>query len=330
MIAAESTRSQPVDASADLLLPLHALHSPARVWPLTNCSLDLWISLMHNRGLTPEPVMCGLVEQDDEGDHFTFCKFDMEDLERLYGLAVRELPVFDNLQAHTRVQTDRGRVVLIELDGYHLPDTRSTSYHRQHTKTTVGVLRIDPARHWMRYLHNAGCYEVSGEDYDALFSIDCANRELPGTLFPYTEFVLEQTAPLEGSALRDASVDALRRHLASVPRRNPFVSYSERFARDMETIIERGPEFFHLYTFNHFRQFGAVAGLLEAYACWLGQAPDSALVTQCRAIAEQAKLLQMRVARIAARRRLDNSQDLLFGIAQHWEASIEGFRRLAF
>ena len=329
MTAVASTLPSAADAPVESLLPLHPLHASDRAWPLTNCSLDLWVTLLHSRGLAPEAVMGALVELDDEGDHFTFCKFDMGDVERLYGLALRELAVFDHLQSHTRIQTERGHIVLIELDGFHLPDTRSTSYHREHSKTTVGVLRIDPARRWMRYLHNAGCYEVSGADYDALFAVDNADRQSGSVLFPYTEFVSMRHPPLVGQALRDASLQTLRQHLEAAPRHNPFVVYSERFKGDMEKLIDRGQDFFHLYTFNHFRQFGAVAGFLEAYARWLGQAPGSELVTHCRTIAEQAKLLQMRVARIAARRRLDNSQDILTDIAHHWEASIEGFRRLA-
>ena len=326
---APSTPPTGSDAPVESLLPLHPIHGSERAWPLSNCSLDLWITLLHSKGMEPEAAMGALVELDDEGDHFTFCKFDMTDVERMYGLALRELAVFDRLQAHTRVQTARGNVVLIELDGYHLPDTRSTSYHREHTKTTVGVLDIDPDRRWMRYLHNAGCYETSGQDYDALFAVDAGDRQATGMLLPYTEFISIRHAPLEGAALRTASLEALRQHLALAPARNPFASYGERFGRDLETLIERGNDFFHIYAFNHFRQFGSVSGCLEVYARWLGLAADHELVTHCRQIAEKAKLLQLRVARVVARRRIDNSQDIVNDIAHHWEATIEGFRGLA-
>ena len=320
---------QALAAPGESILPAHALHAPTRAWPLTNCSLDLWITLLHSRSLAPEPLMGALLQINDEGDHFTFCKFDMAELERMHGLVLYELAVFDHLQTHAQVQTARGHTVLVELDGFHLPDTRSTSYQRTHSKTTVGIVDIAPERRWLRYLHNAGCYELSGDDYSALFAVDSPTQQAAGALFPYAEFVQARHAPLSGAALRQAALESLRLHLALAPRLNPFTSYLQRFDADMQALIERGDAFFHLYAFNHFRQFGAVFAFLGSYAEWLGAPADSPLVHSCNQIAEQAKLLQLRVARVVARKRPDNSKEIVAGFVGHWETVIAGFSQLA-
>ena len=64
------------------------------------------------------------MRQDFEGDHFTFFKFPLEDLEALFGLAVQELAIYDSVESHTLSQLERGRLVLIEVDSHWLPDAR--------------------------------------------------------------------------------------------------------------------------------------------------------------------------------------------------------------
>ena len=52
----------------------HALHRADRTWEQTNCSLDLWIELLHHLGLEPLAAFGGAVRLDFEGDQYTFLR----------------------------------------------------------------------------------------------------------------------------------------------------------------------------------------------------------------------------------------------------------------
>jgi hypothetical protein len=304
----------------------HLAHQADRQWPQTNCSLDLWITYLHAKGLAPEALMGALVQIDDEGDQFTFCKFDNADLLQMHGLALRELAVFDKLQSHIATQVARGHLVMVELDGFHMPDTRATSYQREHTKTTMGIDMIDPIGRRLGYFHNSGYHHLDGADYDAIFAVDRVDMQATGTLFPYTEYLLKKQPALAGEALKAAAVARLRDHLKSAPVANPMTSFKKRFPEDMAAVIERGNEYFHIYAFNHFRQFGAVFGLLEIFARWLGDALDEPVAMHCDQIAAKAKVMQFRAARSVARRKVDDCAGLLDELAEHWAAAMVGFR----
>jgi Domain of unknown function (DUF1839) len=307
----------------------HPVHGPDRHWPQSNCSLDLWISFLHSKGLAPEALMGALIQIDDEGDQFTFCKFDTTDLSVMHGLVLRELAIFDHLQSHIATQTARGNLVMVELDGFHMPDTQTTSYHREHTKTSLGIDLIDPVERRLGYFHNSGYYTLNGADYDALFQVDSLDRASTGTLFPYAEYVLPKREPLRGAALKRAATDALRGHLSLAPRANPFQSYLARFDADVAALITRGNAYFHVYAFNHFRQFGAAFGLFGAFLEWLEE--DSSwtlpLIAHCEQIAAKAKLLQFRVVRAVARGRADDSRLIVLELAVHWDTVISGLRQ---
>lgn len=96
--------------------------------------------------------------QDYEGDQATFSKVPTDDMERLFGLRLLELAVFDRLEAHVAEQCARGRIVVVEVDGHFLPDTLGVSYRVTHPKTTIGITRIDPERRRLDYFHNEGFF----------------------------------------------------------------------------------------------------------------------------------------------------------------------------
>jgi hypothetical protein len=74
-----------------------ALHAGERIWLETNCYIDVWAELLPALGHPAEAALAFTVRQDFEGDHFTFFKFPLEDLETLFGLAVQELAIYDTL-----------------------------------------------------------------------------------------------------------------------------------------------------------------------------------------------------------------------------------------
>ncbi len=192
----------------------HALHQGERVWQETNCYVDLWIELLHGFGLDPRAAFGFTVTQDFEGDQFTFFKFPLEDLERLYGTQVQELAIYDSLEARVLAQTLRGHTVLVEVDGFYLPNTRATSYRREHPKTTVGIDFIDPDARRLGYFHNTGYHMLDGEDYDGVFRKLPQFAQQPDLLFPYVEFAKQARPALEGTALAEASAELLCAHLA--------------------------------------------------------------------------------------------------------------------
>jgi len=105
----------------------------------------------------------------------------------LYGIEVHEMLPYRSLPEHIEEQLRHGRTVLVEMDAWYLPDTAATSYRAEHLKTTIVPEAIDRGAERLRYLHNAGLYELSGEDYRGCF------RMLPhftdDVMDPFTELV---------------------------------------------------------------------------------------------------------------------------------------------
>jgi hypothetical protein len=290
----------------------HVLHQGDRVWQETNCYVDLWIELLHGFGLDPRAAFAFTVTQDFEGDQFTFFKFPLEDLERLYGTQVQELAIYDSLEDRVLAQTLRGHTVLVEVDGYYLPNTRATSYRREHPKTTIGIDFIDPAGLRLGYFHNTGYHVLDGEDYDGVF------RKLPqfagqaDLLFPYVEFAKQARPALEGTALLDASVELLRAHLPRRPLRNPITQWRAAFPEQLDTLLTRGEIFFHLYSFNLMRQLGANFEFLSKYLEWLsaqGMEIPPEIAGSAQKIASESMVMQFRLVRAMARGRHDLCSD---------------------
>ena len=105
----------------------HALHRGERIWRDTDGPVDLWIELLHGYGLEPRAALAFTVTQDFEDDQFTLGKLPLEDIEKLYGLQVQELSIFDSLEERALTQTRRANTVLIEVDAFYLPDMRAAS-----------------------------------------------------------------------------------------------------------------------------------------------------------------------------------------------------------
>jgi len=296
---------QPDDSSAADILGLseaawtpQKLHDGERIWLETNCYVDVWAELLPALGHPAEAALGFTVRQDFEGDHFTFFKFPLEDLEALFGLAVQELAIYDTIESHTLGQLRRGRPVLIEVDAHWLPDAGPT-YRKGHVKTTVAAIALDPARRRFGYFHNTGYHELSGEDFDGLFRKPSA----PDQLFPYVEFVKRDGGALAGPALVARSIELLRGHLARRPKANPIGAWREVLPGHLETLAARDMDYFHLYAFNLPRQLGANFEMLGTYLDWLGGSDAAAMAA--RRIAEGAKAVQFQLARMANRRRFD-------------------------
>ena len=302
------------------------LHDAARDWPQTNCYVDLWIEATHARGLSPEAMLGFTATLDFEGDQFTFFKPPLNDLETLYGFCVRELSIYDDLAGHLVDQCAQGRLILVEMDAFHLPDTRGVSYGLESSKTTIGVNRIDPAARRIDYFHNDGYFRADGADYDGLmaFGAESGRLKLP----PYAEILKADFAPLDAPAARDCARSLLARHLARKPARNPISAFGARLPDLIDRVAAHEPEFFHKFAFNSLRQLGANFELMASGLAWIGEPGEFAgEIEACRALSGSAKAFQFLLARAIVRRKAVGLDGSLATMTEAYERLFDGLAR---
>ena len=141
---------------------------------------DLIVEMAHALGLDPVAMLPYTLAVDFEGDQWTFFKPCFAELYDLYGFDIQELAISRPLAEHVVEQVEAGRAVLVEVDSWFLPDTAGTAYQLAHAKTTIGVNRIDLGANRMGYFHNAGYFEVEGEDFRRVLRIRNTTNT-PGT-----------------------------------------------------------------------------------------------------------------------------------------------------
>ncbi len=297
----------------------HLLHASDRMWPETNCFVDLWIELVASCGLPPEAMFGFTLTQDFEGDHFTFFKMPLEDLEALYGIRSTELAIFDDVETHIETQLKRGRISLIEVDSFYLPDTHGVGYRNDHGKTTIAINRIDRANLTLDYFHNAGYFALDGEDYAGVFQHHLKEGEPP--FLPYAEFAKFPQKPVPEERRRAVAERLLVQHFSRRPADNPVRAFSQVFPAQVEKVADRPFGFFHKYAFNTLRQLGANFELAASHLQWLAgpQAFDDAAAEALK-IAEVAKTVQFQLARAVARRKFEPLATALNPAADAWDA----------
>ncbi|PKA39086.1 DUF1839 domain-containing protein [Rhizobium sullae] len=296
----------------------HALHSSERMWPETNCYIDLWIEVLNTLGLPPEAMLGFTLTQDFEGDQFTFFKVRLEDLEALYDIRVTELAIFDRVEHHIETQIGRGRLCLIEMDSFYMPDTQGTAYRSEHGKTTVAINRLDTAAKRVEYFHNAGYFELEGEDFDGLFQSQLTDKDRP--FLPYTEFAKFPRTFAGENYIRDVAGRLFKVHFSRRPADNPIRAFAKQFPQQVEAVAERPFGFFHKYAFNTLRQFGANFELAADHLAWLSRGKFVQAEESARRISEVAKSVQFQLARAVTRRKFEPLQTALDPAADAWDA----------
>lgn len=282
-------------AATPALHPRHALHGLDRAWPETNCYLDLWIGLLSAIGQDPRPVLGVAAALDWEADHFTFLKPCAADLFLLTGAVLHELALYDRTARQVEAQLARGAVALVEVDAFFLPDTSGAAYRERHTKTTIGIVAMDRDAGWLDYVHNAGLFRLSGEDF-------CGVLGLPpheALLSPYAELVRLPASSPASDTQRSHARRCLARFAATRRPGNPIA----RFAKALPALMARtggDSHAVHALCFNTARQVGSVFGLFSDHLLWLG-----AEWHEAAGLANSAKTLQFQIARAARRGRDD-------------------------
>ena len=297
----------------------HALHDAARDWPQSNCYADLWIEALNALGHEPRALFGFTTAMDFEGDQFTFFKPALEDIERMYGLVVHELSLYDSLAGHVEEQMKRNRLVMVEVDAFYLPDTRGITYQLEHSKTTIGINRIDIANRSLDYFHNEGFFRLEGNDFDG--AMRCTQAIVTAQpLPPYAEMVKVAGPALAGAALRRTARELLHHHLQRRPINNPIRAFAAAYEAQAQAATTRLPCFFHSYAFNTFRQIGANFELLASHLEWLDAVEFAAPIASARAISAATKTQQFQLARGLARKRTSGLAHGLEGMATDWDA----------
>lgn len=297
------------------------VHGPGTPWPETNCALDLYLELLNVTGRHPEALGVVALSADFLGDAWVTLKPGSDDLQR-HGLSVVEYNTWRPLLEHVAHHLDTGRLMTVETDSWWLPDTAGTAYRNEHTKTSITPLRLDPVARTMTYLHNAGCYALEGEDFEALWSEQAPRTWVP---IPYVELVTLCAAPTE-QRMRTEVADAVRSHLGRAPASNPVERLRAHLVATLPRIVDDEPAF-HKLAFVTTRQLGASAQLAAGFLRWW--APDDPdVVRAARAfteVAERAGQTQFALARAARGRRVD-LQTLLAGLPAVWDEAIAAVR----
>ncbi len=211
-------------------------------------------------------MMGGAVAADFELDQWTFFKPSPDDLFRLYGIDLHEVQPYRGFPTLIATRLAAGQTVMPEVDSFYLPDVAATAYRTDHVKSTIVAESIDEDAKVLRYFHNTGYHELSGEDYDKLFATYSGDGHLP----TYVELLRLGAGPVPtGDELRGVARELLAAYLARRPADNPFTRFSAQLEADLPALLEGSTADYHAYAFHNPRMVGASMELLAGHVRWL-------------------------------------------------------------
>ena len=300
----------------------HVLHAEDRVWVEKNCYVDLWIELLHALRMDPVACLGFTLAVDFEGDQWTFFKPSHDELWRLYGIDVQELTVWRPLVDHAIEHLGAGKWISTEADAYWLPDTAGTDYRSQHTKTTIVLNDIDVEARRLGYFHNAGYFELSGEDFVKTLQLD-GSRDDPGFMPFFAELVrVDRCVRRDEGALKAVARELLAKHLARRPSSNPVERFARRFKSDLPMLQSAGLATYHKWAFAGIRQLGAAFELAAAHLAWLDHEGFAEAVVAFNGIATGNKALILKAARAVNAGRAFDAGPLFEEMSRAWDAGI--------
>jgi Domain of unknown function (DUF1839) len=280
----------------------HMLHSDDRIWPETNCYIDLWIETLHALGLDPIAPLAFTLACDFNGEQWEFFKYPHIDLQHLYGLRITEVNLWREADVHIDRHLRAGRLMTIEVDSWFLPDTAGVSYQIAHQKSSIVPQMIDRSNQRLGYFHNRGYYEISGVDYVGALQLVKAAGALP----PYAELIdLDALRRPTSNELGVIKEDLARQYVEQRPPSNPVARMAEALQGDVEWLQEAGIDEFHSYAFGTLRQCGAWAELASTFLASLPRADVGPAIDAFANIAATAKTCQFKLARVVAGRSAD-------------------------
>jgi Domain of unknown function (DUF1839) len=191
-----------------------------------------------------------------------------------------------------------GQTVMPEVDSFYLPDVAATSYRTDHVKSTIVAESIDEDAKVLRYFHNAGYHELSGEVYDKLFATYSGDGHLP----TYVELLRLGAGPVPtGDEVRGVARELLAGYLARRPAENPFTRFSAQLEADLPALIDGSTADYNAYAFHNPRMVGASMELLAGHVRWLfadnGQSEGEKAASHLDDVVGGSKMLLFRLAR---------------------------------
>jgi hypothetical protein len=295
----------------------HALHDGERTYMETNCFADCVIELVAAAGHEPEAMLAGCAAVDFELDQWTFFKPAPEDLLGLYGLDLHEMQPYRSIPEQTAARLELGQTTMPEVDSFWLPDVAATDYRQNHVKSSIVIEAVDLDAKVLRYFHNAGYFELGGEDYDGLFG--------PQALPPYVELVrFDAGQALSGDALRAASRDLLATYLGRRPADNPFSRFLAALETDLPRLLEGDEADYHAYAFHNPRMAGSSFELLASHVRWLLGEEGEKAAAALDDVVGGTKMLLFRLAR----RRAFDVAGVVGPMAEGWESAMAELDRL--
>ncbi len=299
----------------------HGLHSESAIWLEKNCYVDVWIELLHTLSLEPMAMLPFTLAVDFEGDQWTFFKPSLEELRTLYGIDVQELTIWRPLIEHAEEHLAAGKLISTEADAFWLPDTSGTDYRLKHSKTTVVLSALDRSARRLGYFHNAGYFELGGEDFTQFFRLDAEPD--PNHLPLYAELLrFDSLVRRPRADLLACSWSLLQRHLGRRPLSNPLRRFGERFERDLPVLQDRGLPHYHAWAFSAIRQAGSAYDLAAAYLRWQAEYGYPELLAPAgrfETIAQGNKALILKGARAVNARRPFDATPLFSEMTQAWD-----------
>ncbi len=160
-----------------------------------------------------------------------------------------------------------GQTVMPEVDSFYLPDVAATAYRTDHVKSTIVAESIDQDARVLRYFHNTGYHELSGEDYDKLFATYSGDGHLP----TYVELLRLGAGPVpDGDELKARGARAAggaTSPAAPPTTRSPGSPRSSR--PTCLPLVEGSTDDYNAYAFHNPRMVGASMELLAGHVRWL-------------------------------------------------------------
>jgi len=305
----------------------HPWHAGERVWSTTNSHLDVWVELLHTLDLDPAPVLLPTLCADFEGDQWTHTNISRPDLWAAYGIAVDDLCVWRPLLAHLVEQFDRGNVVLVEVDEFHLPALVGSSYQREHVKTLIAATGYDRDAHRLRYLHGALGAEVDGRDLDALLTAGIGGAQLPPSSWIIKLDRMSARTPAERAQI---GVALARLHGTRIPARNPVRVFGESLRSHGAWLAGGDAEHYQRWAFATLHQCGASFELAADVCAWLathGEASEPA-VPHLRNVSYSARTLHQRLVRVPQSGRMPDVTHTVEDMARSWDEAMTVLRPL--
>lgn len=321
------TRIAAIDGLDPQRYERHALHAADRAWVEKNCYIDIWIELVHALGCEPMAMMPFALAIDFEGDQWTFFKPSHDELYELYGIDVQELNPWRPLLEHAERYVADGKLVSSEADAHWLPDTSGTDYRRAHTKTTIVITELDVKARRLGYFHNAGYYELDGEDFVQTFRVDFP--EDPEHMPFYVEAIRkDRLVHRPRGELTGMALGLLRKHLARRPADNPVARFGAQLADDVGTLSAQGLDVYHQWAFATLRQLGAAFESVALCLRWIadersamtGLAPAAEAFDE---ISDRAKVLLLKAARAVNRKRALDVADDVAVMTEAWQQGMD-------